>query len=81
MEEYLAAAEQMSEKKFCSNVAPSLGSGPPRNTEIRSDSKLSQDSDVTHRNQLEKNTKPIEKELGQSELQGSRKIQKTTRKC
>ena len=27
MEEYLA--EQMSEKTFCSNVAPSLGSGPP----------------------------------------------------
>ena len=27
MEEYLA--EQMPEKKFCSNVAPSLGSGPP----------------------------------------------------
>ena len=27
MEEYLA--EQMSEKKFCSNVAPSLVSGPP----------------------------------------------------
>ena len=26
MEEYLA--EQMPEKKFCSNVAPSLGSGP-----------------------------------------------------
>ena len=33
MEEYLA--EQMPEKKFCSNVAPSLGSGPPRNPEIQ----------------------------------------------
>ena len=27
MEEYLA--EQIPEKKFCVNVAPSLGSGPP----------------------------------------------------
>ena len=45
MEEYLA--EQMSEKKFCSNVK-----------------------------WQEKNTKPMEKDLGQSELPGSRKIQK-----
>ena len=33
MEEYLA--EQMSEKKFCSKIAPSLSSGPPRNTKIQ----------------------------------------------
>ena len=64
MEEYLA--EQMPEKKFCSNVAPSLGSGPPeiqksRNPEIRSNLKLSQDSDATYQNQQEKNTKPMEK--------------------
>ena len=52
-----------------------------RNTEIRSNFKLSQDSDVTHQNQQEKNTKPVEKDLGQSELPGSRKIQKTTWKC
>ena len=36
-----------------------------RNTEIQSNLKLSQDSDVTHQNQQEKNIKPLEKELGQ----------------
>ena len=76
MEEYLA--EQMSEKTFCSNIAPSLGSGPPRNTEIQSNSKLSQDIDMTHQNRQEKNTKPMEKESGQSDLPVSRKSQKTT---
>ena len=52
-----------------------------RNTEIQSNLKLSQDSDVTHKNQQEKNTKRMEKELGQLELPDWRKIQKTTQKC